>query len=53
MATDECSGNQQLDTNEEKEEPSLMLSGMLGEVESVCGQQERKHGEDKQQDSHV
>jgi len=53
MTTDECRGNQQLDADEQKEEPSLMLSGMLGEVESVRGQQEREHGEDKQQDSHV
>jgi hypothetical protein len=30
-----------------------VLPGMLGEVESVCSQQERKHGEDKQEDSHV
>lgn len=53
MTTDECRGNQQLDADEQKEEPSLVLSGMLGEVESVRGQQEREHGEDKQQDSHV
>ncbi len=53
MATDECRSNQQLDPDEQKEEPSLVLPGMLGKVESVRGQQEREHGEDKQEDSHV
>ena len=53
MTTDECRGNQQLDADEQKEKPPLVLSGMLGKVESVRGKQEREHGEDKQQDSHV
>ena len=47
MATDECRGNQQLDTDEQKEESSLVLPGMLGEVESMRGKQERERGEDK------
>ena len=53
MATDECCGNQQLDADEQKEEPSLVLPGMLGEIKSVCGKQEREHGKDKQKDSHI
>lgn len=47
MATDEGGGNQQLDADEQKEKSSLVLSGMLGEVESVRGKQERERGEDK------
>jgi hypothetical protein len=53
MTSDERRGNQQLDADEQKEKPSLVLSGMLGKIESVRGQQEREHGEDKQEDSHV
>ena len=53
MTTDERRGNQQLDADEQKEKPPLVLSGMLGKVESGRGKQEREHGEDKQQDSHV
>jgi len=53
MAADECRGDQQLDADKQKEEPSLVLPGMLGKIESVRGQQEREHGEDKQEDSHV
>ena len=39
MATDECRGDQQLDADEEKEEPSSILPGMLGEGKSVRGEQ--------------
>jgi hypothetical protein len=53
MSTDERRGNEQLDADEQNQKPSLVLSGMLGKIESVRGQQEREHGEDKQQDSHV
>jgi len=53
MTTDKCGGDQQLDADEKKEEPSLVLSGMLGERESVRGEQEREHGEEKQKDPHA
>ncbi|BFU90014.1 MAG: hypothetical protein NTAFB01_12010 [Nitrospira sp.] len=40
MAVDECRGNQQLDANEQKKDPSLVLPGMLGKRESMRGEQE-------------
>jgi hypothetical protein len=38
MATDKCCGNQQLDTDEEKEEASFELSSPLCKRESVRGE---------------
>ena len=53
MVVDERRGNQQRDADEEKEESSLVLPCMLGEGESVSGEQEGEHGEDEQENSHV
>ena len=53
MAMDECGGNQELDADEQKEEPSLVLPGMLGEVESVSSEQKRERGAEEQEDSHT
>ena len=48
----EYRSDQQLDTDEEKEEPTFVLPGMFGEGELVRGNEEGENREDKQEDSH-
>lgn len=53
MATDECRGDQQLDTDEEKEEPSLVLASVFSEGESMRGKQKRDRRTEEQEYSHA
>lgn len=53
MAMDECRGNQQLDADEEKEQPTLILPRPLSEGKTVSGEQKRECRAEEQKDSHV